>query len=96
MISSENMNQIVHQMLVILNRSKTPTHKMFYETYRALFSPVKVPALRRINPEKGGLSIVEIDCKVAINYLKDKYQFYTRSELEHILKTENPFSDVQT
>jgi hypothetical protein len=88
MITNEASTQIAHALLAILSRHKTPTFRMFYEDYRALFSPVKVPAIKTYNlGEKIGF--VDIDCQQGITYLKERYNFVTSQELQQILVEES-------
>lgn len=88
MIPNEASVQIAHTMLSILSNHKSATFRMFYADYRALFSPVKVPAVKEF-PLGDTVGFVDIDCKQAIEYLKDRYNFVSSSELREILTEES-------
>jgi hypothetical protein len=87
MISNEASVIIAHRMLSILAKHSRPTFRMFYADYRALFSPVKVPAVKEF-PLGETIGFVDVDCSKAIAYLKDRYNFVDSTELREILSEE--------
>lgn len=87
MITNEASVRIAHAMLSVLANHKKPTFRMFYADYRALFSPVRVPAVREF-PLGDTIGFVDIDCAQGIAYLKDKYNFVDSNELQQILTEE--------
>ncbi len=87
MISDQASLALAHSMLSILSKHPRPTFRMFYADYRALFSPVKVPAVKEF-PLGETIGFVDIDCSKAIAYLTDRYNFVNSKELEEILSEE--------
>lgn len=81
-MDSTQENQMAYQLLKMMSRQKTEYITLFYETYRRHFSIVQVPC---IEMPAGGCRIVKVNRQRAIDFIKQRYQFYDRKELGEAL-----------
>lgn len=91
MISTELATHLAYLLLERIDKQmkKSPTYRLFYDDYRFFFSPGKVPVVNQIVEEKTGKVImVEVDCNLASEFLKERYRFQEPSELKRILEEE--------
>jgi len=78
------LDRLANTMLKLLQATKKETICLVYLDYRALFSVTRVPAVKEIRNHKNKSEIlfVHVDRQKAINYLKQRFEFYTKEELE--------------
>lgn len=88
MIPAQASVQLAHALLTVIAKHKLPTYRLFYQDYRAFFSTVKVPPVREICNREGQPVMVDVDCKQAIEFLKNKFNFYSSDELTEVLQEE--------
>ena len=88
MIPEHASIQIAHALLTRISRHDKPTYRLFYQDYRSFFSVTKVPAVNQIYNSAGQVVIVDVDCTKAIEYLKNKFNFYDSNELTDVLQEE--------
>lgn len=88
MIPAQANVQLAHALLTMISKHKLPTYRMFYADYRRFFSTVQVPAVATFYNKENVPMLVDIDCKKAIEYLKNKFNFYDSTELTEILLDE--------
>lgn len=91
MISAEVATHLAYLLLERIDKQmkKSPTFRLFYNDYRFFFSPGVVPVVKEIKEEKTDKVImVEVDCKLAADFIKERYRFQDPSELKSILEEE--------
>lgn len=88
MIPAQASVQLAHALVTTIANHKLPTYRLFYQDYRTFFSVVKVPPVREICNKQGDPVMVDVDCKRAVEYLKNKFNFYDSTELTQILQEE--------
>ena len=83
-MTGQTLDRIANMMLKMLQATKRETICLVYLDYRALFSVTRVPAVKEIRNQKNKAEIlyVHVDKQKAIDYLKERFQFYTKAELE--------------
>ena len=83
----------VHTLLTAINCGPAKT-RLDYSTYRKYFSVTQVPALSTINSPSivDGVEVeptplfVVVDRDTAVEFLKQKHGFYTRTEMIEVLE----------
>jgi len=95
MQSEDQEIQVVASLLRLLGSRKTPTMSFFYQDWMNRFSKHKVPAKQIISapsdaadPSTNRPVIVIVDRLQAIEFLKKRYNFYSRTEMTQILEEE--------
>lgn len=85
MIEGQTENRLAHGILLSLTNSTQEVVPMFYDTYRAFFSPIKVRPIEQVDVKEQPM-LVMVNRQEAIDYLKKTYQFYTREELQAVIE----------
>jgi hypothetical protein len=91
MIETEMATQLAYGLLSTITQTikKKPTYRMFKDDYRFFFSPGAVPVVNEVLEEKSQrVVMVDIDCNKAIEFLKQRYNFYDPQELATTLQEE--------
>lgn len=71
-------------MLEMLHKKKSENVMLFFQDWKYRFSAVRVPPIRMFpSPEKP--QVVLVNRIRAIEYLKSRYNFYSREERDQIL-----------
>jgi len=90
-ISTEVATHLAYLLLERIDKQmkKSPNFRLFYNDYRFFFSPGRVPVVQEIKEEKTDKVImVDIDCKLAAEFIKERYRFQDPNELKSILEEE--------
>jgi len=90
-ISTELATHLAYLLLERIDKQmkKGTTYRLFYDDYRFFFSPGRVPVVNQILEEKSSKVImVDVDCNLAMEFLKERYRFQEPSELKSILEEE--------
>lgn len=85
MLEGMHESRIAHGILKLFENTKEPTVLLFYETYRAIFSPGKVKTVEVVEVN-GNPTLVRVNKEQGIAYLKNTYQFVTKQEATEILQ----------
>jgi hypothetical protein len=77
------LDETAYILLKTLQRHKGETVPIWYETYRSCFSKAHVPIVgEHFDEAKSfGPVMVHVNKEVAMTYLKEKYNFYSKEEL---------------
>lgn len=73
-------DEAAYMILRILSKKSGKEVTLFRAMYEEFFPQTRVPALQKFN------DIVVVDRIQAMEYLKNKHNFYTKAELEEALK----------
>lgn len=91
MIPTEAATQLAYLLLerIDTEMKKSQNFRLFYDDYRFFFSPGRVPVVKEIIEEKTDkVVMVDVDCKLAAEFIKERYQFQDPNELKSILEEE--------
>jgi len=85
MLQGLTESRLAHSLLMSFESSEDPNVTVFYETYQTFFSPAKVKPVAQYDVN-GVPTIVILNRKQAIEYLKEVHEFYTKDQLESIIQ----------
>lgn len=75
--------QEAYNLLKVLGKQKAPIVTIFKSLWQQSFSCIEVPSLQVFGEDKD--AIVRIDRLQAMEYLKNRFNFYTHEEREEAL-----------
>jgi hypothetical protein len=90
-IETEMATQLAYGLISTISDAakKKPTYRMFKDDYRFFFSPGAVPVVNEVLEEKSKKVImIDVNCDQAIEFLKQRYNFYNPQELATTLQEE--------
>lgn len=90
--------QAVHSIISILSKSKSEHTTLFYINYRKYFTILSVPFQRFDKQDDPSIvpTFVRVNTKQALEYLKSKYNFYSKEERTAILQEESKNYQTET